>query len=294
MKPGIYDNLSFTDYLAIDAISNTGLSLVERSPRHFIEGVEIDHMKPLVFGSLTHCGRLEPLALAERYAVCPDFHLDDENLTTNGERSRSTTTKYVKNRVEEFASVNRDKEIVPREWYQEMMAVVRSLNGDTRSNELFNAPGRVELTLVWEDMPTGLLCKARIDKEVSSRGIFVDLKTCADLEAFERSIARYGYHRQMAHYQEGWAALNGGEVLEPWIVAVEKSKPYCVKSAPLHDEALERGLERRDTALRQVAECKRTGSWPGPPSPAAWHVPEWEIAGGESLSLIIGGESVSV
>lgn len=290
---GIYDNISFAEYLEIDAISNTALGLMERSPRHYHERVELEQSKPLVIGSLVHCGRLEALSLAERYAVCPEYQFDDENRTTNGEQSRSTTTKYVKNRIEEFAAANRDKQIVPRDWFQEMVAIVTSLNGDRLANEILNAVGRVELTLVWEDDSTGLLCKARIDKEAASIGKFADLKTCADIEAFERSIARYGYHRQVSHYQDGWATLTG-ELLEPWIIAVEKAKPYCVKSAPLHEEALERGLERRNEALRKIAACHETGCWPGPPSPAAWHVPEWEIAGGESLSLTIGGESVSI
>jgi hypothetical protein len=290
---GIYDNISFGDYLAIDAISNTSLGLVERSPRHYHERVELEQCKPLVIGSLVHCGRLEALALAERYAVCPEYQFDDENLTTNGEQSRSATTKYVKTRIEEFAAANRDKTIVPRDWFQEMVAIVTSLNCDRLANEILNTPGRVELTLVWEDDSTGLLCKARIDKEAAGIGKFADLKTCADLSAFERSIARYGYHRQAAHYQDGWATLTG-EILEPWIVAVEKAKPYCVKSAPLHEETLERGYERRREALRTIADCHESGSWPGPPSPTSWKVPEWELAGTESLSLVVNGQSVEV
>jgi hypothetical protein len=293
MKPGIYDSLSFAEYLAIDAISNTSLGLIEKSPRHYRERVELESCKPLVLGSMVHCGRLEPLALAERYAVTPDYHLDDDNKTTTGEQSRSSTTKYVKDRVAEFAAANRDKEIVPRDWFSEMVAIVTSLHGDPLASQLFNAPGRVELTLVWNDDTTGLLCKARIDKEASSIGKFCDLKTCADLEAFERSIARYGYHRQAAHYQDGWVTLTG-ELLDPWIVAVEKSKPYCVKAAPLHEEALERGYERRRDAMRLIAECHESGCWPGPPAPASWKVPEWELSGGESLSLLVNGQSIEV
>lgn len=293
MITGIYDNISFADYLSIDAISNTSLGLMEKSPRHYHERVELEQCKPLVIGSLVHCGRLEPLALAERYAVTPDYQFDDDNKTTNGDQSRSSTTKYVKDRIAEFASANRGKEIVPRDWYQEMVAIVTSLHGDPLASEILNAPGRVELTLVWEDDITGMLCKARIDKEAAKLGRFADLKTCADLEAFERSIARYGYHRQAAHYQDGWATLTG-EILEPWIVAVEKAKPHCVKSAPLHEEALERGTERRSDAMRKIAACHESGCWPGPPAPSSWKVPEWELSGSESLSLVVNGQSVEV
>lgn len=293
MLTGIYDNLSFAEYLAIDAISNTSMGLVEKSPRHFRERVELESCKPLVIGSLVHCGRLEPLALAERYAVCPEYQFDAANVTSSGERSTSTATKYVKGKVAEFAAANREKETVPREWFNEMVAIVSSLHGDPLASDILNAPGRVELTLVWQDDSTGLLCKARVDKEAASLGRFADLKTCADLQAFERSIARYGYHRQMAHYQDGWATLTG-EILEPWIVAVEKSKPFCVKSAPLHEETLERGYERRRNALRLIADCHESGSWPGPPSPSSWKVPEWELSGTESLSLVVNGQSIEV
>lgn len=293
MLTGIYDNLSFADYLAIDAINNGTLGLIEKSPKHCKERVELEQVKPLVLGSMIHCGRLEPLAMAERYAVCPEYQFDELNVTSSNERSTSTATKYVKGKVAEFAAANRDKETVPRDWYREMLAIVTSLNNDPLANSLFNAPGRVELTLVWEDDSTGLLCKARIDKEAASVGKFIDLKSCADLEAFERSIARYGYHRQLAHYQDGWATLTG-ELLEPWIVAVEKSAPYCVKSAPLHEETLERGYERRRNAMALYAECESSGVWPGPPSPSSWKVPEWELSGTESLSLVVNGQSVEV
>lgn len=291
IAPGIYEGVPFSDYIAIDAISNTRLGMMERSPAHYHANVELERTKPLALGQLIHAGRLEPLSIAERYAVMPDYHLDPDNVTTNGQRSTMSTTRYVKERAAEFMHANGDREVVSREWYGEMSLIVGSLCRDEAANKIFNCPGPVEVTLVWNDDVTGLLCKARLDKLCV--GHFADLKSCAELESFERNIARYGYHRQAAHYRAGYAALTG-ELIWPWIVAVEKSAPYCVMTAPVDEESLIRGEERRRAAIDRIAECKQSNHWPGPPSPRSWRVPEWELNSGDPLELIMDGEAVTL
>jgi exodeoxyribonuclease VIII len=277
---GIYPGLSFADYLAIDAVSNTRLALMEQSPAHYKARVELERTKPLVLGSMIHCGRLEPSAFALRYAVCPDYHLDILNCTEKGLPSQSKATRWCKEKVDEFMANAGDREVVSREWFDEMSTIVAALCRDEQANRLFNDKGDVELTMIWVDPETGLLCKGRIDKVCQSFGAFDDLKSVAELAAFERSIARYGYHRQASFYQWGYEQLTG-ETLTPWITAVEKSAPYCVMSAPLCEEALERGHERWRTALNRIAECTASNHWPGPKSPSAWRVPEWELNSGE-------------
>jgi exodeoxyribonuclease VIII len=291
LAPGIYRDVPFADYLAIDAVSNTSIGLMEKSPAHYKARVELERTKPLVLGSMIHCGRLEPAALALRYAVCPDYHLDVLNCTDKGLPSQSKNTRWCKERVDEFMSNHGDKEVVSQEWYDEMGTIVAALCRDEQANRLFNDDGDVELTMIWRDPETGLLCKGRIDKVCRSIAAFVDLKSVADLAAFDRTIARYGYHRQSSFYQWGYEQLTG-ETLTPWISAVEKSAPHCVMSAPLCEEALDRGRERWRAALNRVAECTAANHWPGPKSPSAWRVPEWELNAGEGVELDFGSEVV--
>ena len=291
LSPGIYPDLTFEEYLAIDALSNTRMGQLAKSPAHYKANVELENVKPLVIGRLTHCGRLEPMALAERYAVQPDFHLDQRNVTDKGLKSTSSVTRWVKEMEANFESANEGKEIVSASWYREVKSIVASLHSDSTANEIFNEPGRVELTLVWTDDETGILCKARLDKEGRDR--ITDLKTTLDLSAFPRSIARYGYHRQGAHYRNGWATLTG-ELLDFWIVAVEKSAPYCVQSAPLNEDSIECGELKRRELMRLLADCMESDKWPGPPAPSSWRVPEWEMSAGDSLALTIGGETVNL
>lgn len=291
MKPGIYEGLPFADYLAIDALSNTAMGALARSPRHFRYGVIDSEQKHFKIGSVVHAGRLEPMNLPLIYAVEPSYHLDEENCTDAGKNSTSKATRYVKEKKASFADANQDKEIVPAEWFNECKSIVESLCQDELANHLLNKPGPTELTLVWEDDETGILCKARYDKLCSPS--FVDLKTCANLESFTKSIHRYGYYRQMAHYQAGYIALTG-EILAPWMVAIEKQPPYCVQSAPLCEEAVELGQRERRRLINLYAECLENDHWPGPESPSAWRLPEWAYDDGESIELTINGETVTL
>lgn len=290
--PGVYEQVPFDEYLAIDATSNTRLGQLDRSPYHYYTNSGLDERaKHLVLGNLVHCGRLEVLSLAERYAVMPAFHLDESNATADGRQSTSKATAYVKAKVAEFERVNNNKIVVEASWFEEMKAIVAGLVACREANELLSGPGWTELTLVWEDDETGILCKARMDRAIPSQGRFVDLKTTMDLRTFPNAIGRYGYHRQAAHYQDGWAALHGGELLEPWILPVEKTAPYCVQCAPISDDALSEGRSQRNRLMRLLAECRKTNHWPPPESPRAWQLPEWAM---EPVELVIDGESLEV
>lgn len=287
-EPGIYEDVPFADYLAWDALSNSGLSLLKKSPRHFKLGFSKEPQPYLLLGSLYHCGVLEPLAFAKRYAIVPDFHLDEENVTTGGVRTTSRATKYVKERTAEYASMCDGREIVPNEWYEQTLAVVRELSENDDARRILNGEGPRELSIIWEE--DGVLCKARIDKK--SRGVIADLKSTAAIDNFTNAIGRYGYHRQMAHYQAGWRELTG-DTLQTWLIAVESSHPFAVQAAPMSEEAMEAGYTERRKLLDLYCECRATDNWPGMPNPKCWHVPAWAVDN-EPLELVIHGKTVEV
>lgn len=289
MSPGVYDSLPFVDYLEIDAVNNSSLGALKTSPRHYRERVELEKTKPLVLGSLIHTGRLDPLTLAERYAVMPDYQDDEQNLTATDQRSNSKSTRYFKEKAAAFREANSRREIVSAEHYAKMVAVVTSLHQSTMARRMLTCD-RYELTLVWTDVASGLLCKARLDA-VQPGQHFADLKTTARLDKFSRAIADYGYHRQMAHYQEGWRVLTC-DTLPPWLVVVESAAPYCCQTAPMDEETLAVGFYERAELLGLLAGCLARDEWPGPPSPEAWRLPEWALSRDEPCEIIIEGESV--
>lgn len=266
-KPGVYENVPFEEYITWDAISNSRLGLMKLSPLHYREQAWKEPTAAMALGTLMHCGVLEPLQFAARYAIAPDFHLEPGNTTASGQASTSKATRYVRTKMEEFARANVGREVVARDWYDQAVLVVRRLCDNETARELVNGRGPVEASLVWEDQQTGLRCKARIDKV--SRQRIVDIKTTRQLSLFDRAVGNYGYHRQLAHYMDGWATLMG-EVLEPWIIAIENTPPCCCRAAPLHPDSLTDGIAERSKLMHQLAECLATDTWPAPENPETW------------------------
>ncbi|MBN1851104.1 MAG: PD-(D/E)XK nuclease-like domain-containing protein [Pirellulales bacterium] len=249
-------------------------------------------------GSLVHCGALEPLAIAQWYAVMPAFELDAENQTKDGKPTQSKATTYYRDKAAQFAEANRNKEIVTQAEYDNLVGLVRSLASNERAIEYLGSEGPVEVSIVWEDHNTGLLCKARIDKWQRDKQRFCDLKTCRDPLKFNRAIADYGYHRQAAFYQMGLHAVLKDIRLwqTPHLVAIEPAEPWGVRAAPVHEEWLVIGREEVNRARKLIAEAKERDEWPGYDSPDHWLPPGWYGAkeSDDPIELTVGGEILAV
>lgn len=290
-EPGIYQDVPFAEYCAWDAVNNSRLGAMDKSPAHYNTERVTEDTKSTRLGSLVHAGAIEARTLALRYAVANDWHLDEANVSALGKRSESKATRYYKDKMAAFTEANEGREIVSRSEYDAMLAIVEAVEGHPDARAYLNQPGPVEASMVWDDPETGIRCKGRIDKVATIGGVLLDLKTTRDITDFPRAIARYGYHRQAAFYRRGWAILNGGELYDFWIVPVQNTAPYIAHAAPVSDEALEQGEREIDRLLAKVAECHEAGSWPGPELPEAWNLPEWAL---EPVTLSVGGVTVEV
>jgi hypothetical protein len=288
-KPGIYHDVPFADYLAWPAVSNSGIKLALRSLAHFKERPELDATPAMRLGSFLHCGVLEPLAIVERYAVMPRYEQDVGNVTRDGKPSESTGTIYFKQKAQEFRAANVGKEIVAAEDYKALVGVHRALMRSDRAREYLTERGESEVSILWHDPETDLLCKARID--FLNSGIN-DLKSSADAAGFSRAIANNGYHRQAAHYQTGFRVLTG-ETRPFRLIAVEPTAPYGVRAAPVHADAIETGESEVRRALLSIAEAYRTDVWPSYEDPPSWCLPSW-YGGGDAIEVMVGGEIVSI
>jgi hypothetical protein len=242
----------------------------------------------MALGSLVHSGVLEPLAIAKRYVFMPDYAKHPDNVTGKGERSFSSATTFVKQMEDNFRKLHFDKEIVTEEQYNTMVGMATALSENLAAKQLLR-DGRAEVCVVWDDPESGLRCKARADW--LKPGIMADLKTTMDASQFERSIVKFGYHRQMAFYTQGLAA-NGIDA-EPWIICVEKSAPFGCRCAPMDLEALRQGASEIADLLGLLVECQQKNYWPGYENPSVWRVPEW-YGRSESLELIVDGETVLI
>lgn len=287
-KPGIYRNVEFGDYLAWDAISNSALHAAARSMAHYRCRQPVEETPAMRLGSLVHAGRFEPLSIASRYVVMPAYEHDVR--TDSGDiPANPKATKAYKQLVAEFNRVNKDKIVVTQSQYDAMVAMVSSVATHKLAAALLEG-GEYEVSVVWRDEDSGLLCKGRVDCWQHRQAVIVDLKTAADVGRFERQIADRAYHRQLAMYADGIASVIG-DAQAGALVAVESAPPYCVRAAMMAGEAMDVGRTEYKRLLLAIAEAKESRQWPGYDSPERWTLPAW-MRENEQVELVIGGQTV--
>jgi len=189
-------------------------------------------------GELCHAFTLEPDRAKVAYGVC-------------GNRN----TKAGKLQAEEM--VNKGIEPITSSEYELASNVANAVRKHSVASKLLTG-GQPELSFWKDDSLTGLSCKARAD--YLNGDTLVDLKTTgeggAEPDTFARTIARYLYHIQAAHYLE----VTGAKKFV--FVAVEKVFPYAVSVTELDSDALFLGLALRNEALQGISQCHTDSYWP--------------------------------
>jgi hypothetical protein len=251
---GVVRGMPFKDYLAVPALSNSGLKLLAKSPRHY--AASLDPERPdaapsdaLRRGSLLHTMVLEPHEFAHRYRVKPEGM---SFATKDGKAWRDATPTGV--------------EIVSEDEHKAACVQARNLRALPELAALLGS-GESEVSFFWIDEATGVHCKGRADWvfRCPSGVVLLDLKTTEDAtaEAFGRSCARYGYHRQNAWYCDGWTAATGEPVLGFVFGAVESAWPHDAVPYMLDEQALTKARAQIGELLQLHAHCMATGHWPG-------------------------------
>lgn len=114
----------------------------------------------------------------------------------------------------------------------------------------------------------GQPCKARLDAwhadDGTGRPLIVDLKTTQDAnpDTFDRTAINFGYHQQMAHYQDVMKAETG---VRPrfLFVLVEKAEPYLVSVVELDELFYDVGAAKNHAAAAKWKTAVQTNEWPG-------------------------------
>lgn len=125
---------------------------------------------------------------------------------------------------------------------------------------LSDAPYR-ETSWFWQDKTSGVWCKARPD--MFGQFIMCDLKTTANVHAFDRSAFKYAYPVQAAFYLRGWAAMRGADGRPDFpFIAVSTSAPYEVGVFRFDDDTLELADSLVGRMLEAYTEYEAERQWP--------------------------------
>lgn len=136
--------------------------------------------------------------------------------------------------------------------------------------------GRSEVTVVWRDQATGVMCRCRFDylsHGADGRGVLVavDIKTSGRSltdDGIAKTVNDYHYDHSWAHYTDGAlhaAAELGAPAVELLFVFVHSEPPHHVRVVDLDERFRRLGRARHRLALSVFAECVESGEWPGHP-----------------------------
>lgn len=205
----------------------------------------------MAFGTLIHSMILEPETVPSLYHVM----------------QASATTKAGK--AEKAQALAEGKTIVSVADYERAKTMQTMVYTHPAASWLLGLPGKSEVSMFWE-MPTedGRVrqCKARADRiaQVGGGEIIIDLKThsgAVSPSEIERTVMRFGYHRQAAWYSDGYERIAGKPPLGFYFVFVSTSAPYLVTAGKMGDEAQAIGWGDCLKAERILHQAEASGEW---------------------------------
>lgn len=236
-------------YHQLPAVSPSRLKLLARSPLHYYDRFLAPDREPqepttaMAVGTALHLAVLEPDTYADRVAVAP---------------SVDRRTRAGKDWMAAFEEQAAGKTVITREDHDRVQTMAEAVRKHPAARFLLDLPGAVEQSYTWTDR-RGIACKCRPDWHAKDRSIVVDVKTTKDASRveFAKSISNFDYHLQAAWNRQ---ALGAEQFL---IVAVESQRPWAVAVYPVSGALLAAGERRIEAALDLLADCERSGIWPG-------------------------------
>lgn len=225
-------DISFDEYLKIDAFSRSEILNIARSHKYYLYKKscenKLDESDSLKFGRLVHTLVLEPQSINDRYYL---------------------TNKIVK-RGDTWNSLKKEagmKEIVFHEDCEKAEKIKQAIltNKIVAEKKLLENI-EAEVTAKWiyaEFGKISCMFKCRIDalKITEKSNIIIDLKTTTDCseEHFSKDMAAYKYHLQAAFYIDGFEAVTNKKCTRFLFIVVEKEPPFLNKIYSLHPDSEE-------------------------------------------------------
>lgn len=242
----IYD-LSFDDYLKLEAVSKSGLNvIIDKSPLHFkTQKNENKDTPALRLGRLIHTSILEPEKLDSCYAVLTE--------------QLNLRTKADKEKLETFKNENKGKTIISLDEFLISQEIKKVISANSFVKAMMKN-GRSEVTMLWDC--EGVQLKGRAD--FITNNLILDVKTTTDAseKVFTRSIYKYKYHMQAAMYCDGYKKITGKEI--PFVIlAIEKEPPYDFALYLMDSSFIDHGRILYMDALETYRGCLETDNWFG-------------------------------
>lgn len=290
LPDGVHDGVPFAEYLAIPAVSNSGvLKRMRRSALYCreTEGKEQESTKAMRAGSIVNDLVLVPHLWPERFTIMGScvscMKGTGEPCTKPGTRMHGGRPYCgTKGHAPDGESDDDPRILVTQDDVKRATAMAEAVKSSEEGAPILAECDRREVTILWTDRATGLRCKGRVDllggTPVSAQAWDLKKSNKASPSEFERELLKRGYHAQLAWYDDGLRAH--GWLVDVWgLLVVNDQKGddvHEVGAYPLVQDALELGRAQNRETLARYAECLSSGRWPGFGT-APISVPQWAI-----------------
>ncbi len=270
-----------------DRVNWSTIKAIGVSPKHYLHLLQ--NPRPdtdaLKLGRLTHALVFEPDEINARYAVAPRF-----NATMNDDTAQAKGYDGGKQAKAAWLARVNGRDVIEPGYYAAAYGMAQAVRSDPIAGPIVSS-GWSEGKIEWTDPVTGIECRGRVDHV---NGLLADLKTTRNLVGFERDIARFGYAAQIAWYADGLAASGVSTAKEPCIIAVENVQPHDVIVLRFEPDDLAVGRRIYRKCLDRLAECRKTGFWPGISNGVSRRVvlPPW-TSPIEEVELTLDGEPLT-
>jgi hypothetical protein len=264
---GLHRDVSWEVYASWEAVSGSVLEMFEKSAAH--ARWEMLHpsepTKALDLGSAIHCSIFEPGRFGSEYAVAPKVD----------KRYKEGKAAWA-----EFEAAHEGFTILRAEEFDTALACGQAVWAHPVAQQLLSGKGLNEVSIVWRDSETGLLCKGRMDRLTTWAGYpcIVDLKSVRDASyrGFSKAVATYGWHRKAAMYLDGCNALD--ERPRRFLhIAAEKEGPCANQVYELISDALSQGRVGWRKNLHAYKVATETNTWEGYPAEVTpLDLPRWD------------------
>ena len=233
------------EYFAHKSVSQSTLKLLIKSPAH--ARYALDNPKAstpsMQIGTCSHGLILENKTV---YASLPE-----------SAKGNSNAAKLIK---ANFAIENADKIVLSADDAEAVRLMAASVKAHPAASKLLALMLEPEKAIMWEK--DGLTFKAKLDGLLPFGVLDLKSTSSAELAEFAKSIFKFGYHIQAAHYLAG-AAANDLPAENFYIIAVENEPPYCTAVFVVDHETIEAGEKERQKLIKLYKECSESGIWPG-------------------------------
>lgn len=238
--------ISIEEYHKNEAISNSDLSLINKSINHYLrkqEEEEKEENSSLILGQAFHDLILSKEIVSDRYILMPE--------EIKQKRGKAW---------EEFKEIAGDKIVLTKAQTDVLDAMEESFLSHPKA-KLLIGEGYAEESFFYR--VGGIQCKCRPDFVNTKHNLIVDLKTSRSAlpDDFSRSIANYRYHVQAAWYLDGVNRVYEEEEKEERFdkfifIVVETASPFSVCVYELGTESIEEGRRQYKKDLDKFIEYK--------------------------------------